>query len=101
MSESLCYQCGSKTAAARSRHAETWLAYMGAFQALVAGLLESLAHAGIKLGTCPITSEHWWAHVPWFNLVVLLVCVLPKTLGRMAAGKVWETLASRFGGKQA
>lgn len=81
--------------AAAGRRAENTLAYIGAAQALLAGTLESLAHAGVRFGSCPPIPEHWWSHVPWFNVTILLVCVLPKTIGRMSAGKVWEALANK------
>lgn len=80
------------------RRVENVLAYLGASQAVLAAGLEALTHAGVRLGSCPEPAGSWWSHVPWFNLAVLFVCVLPKTLGRVTAGKVWETLASKVPG---
>lgn len=36
---------------------------------------------------------------PWGVVLTVAACVAPKTLGRMTAGKLWEGIASKFGGK--
>jgi hypothetical protein len=33
------------------------------------------------------------------TLVIFIGCVLPKTVGRATAGKVWELLGGRIGNK--
>ena len=75
------------------RRAENVLAYAGAAQAVFAGVLESLVRAGFRLGAGDAVSG-----VPWVNLAILGVCVLPKTVGRATAGRVWDAIAGRFGG---
>jgi hypothetical protein len=80
------------------RMIENFLVLVGALQITLAASLESLTHAGVKLGSCVEFGGPWYNHVPWFNLVVLLVCILPKTIGRATAGKVWETLANKVPG---
>lgn len=39
------------------------------------------------------------ARFPWANLIIGAICVLPKTVGRATAGRVWDVLANRIGGK--
>lgn len=75
------------------RRAENVLAYAGAAQALFAGVMESLVRAGLRLGEGDAQTG-----IPWVNLAVLLVCVLPKTVGRRTGGTVWRAIAERFGG---
>lgn len=37
---------------------------------------------------------------PYVTIILVLACVLPKTVGRATAGRVWEVLANRFGGRR-
>lgn len=75
----------------RGRRAENILAYIGAGQAAFVGVLEGLTHYGL-LGTCKVDG------FPWFNIVALIVCVAPKTLGRATVGKYLDRLPI-IGGK--
>ncbi len=37
---------------------------------------------------------------PWVLLIVMAVLAAPKTLGRMTAGKVWDSVVSILPGKK-
>lgn len=76
-----------------SRHIENALAVAGIAQALLYGTLESLAHSGIRFGTCESPSG-----IPWITVMIFMGCVAPKTLGRATAGKLWEKIPI-IGGK--
>lgn len=70
-----------------SRRVEDALAIVGILQAVAYGTVESLAAAGWRFGACaPATG------FPWITAIIFLGCVLPKTLGRATAGKIWERL---------
>jgi predicted ABC-type sugar transport system permease subunit len=75
----------------RGRRVENTLAYIGAGIAVFTGVLEALSHYGF-IGTCQVTG------FPWFNIVALIVCVAPKTLGRATVGKYLDRLPI-IGGK--
>lgn len=79
--------------------AENISLYFGLGAAGLGVLVESLKQSGLIPGVA--CAEHWWQMVPWFNLSVLVICVLPKVLGRVTYGKVWEGVAARIGGKGA
>lgn len=81
----------SRSSPPKSRLIEDILAVAGIVQAMFYGTIEGLTRAGI-LGH----NEH--AGFPWVTTIIFLGCVLPKTVGRMTAGKIWETLGARFGG---
>lgn len=74
-----------------SRKIEDWLALAGVGQAMLYGLAEFLIHMGIVKGS---------DRIPWMTMALFLGCVLPKTVGRATAGKVWEAIANRFGRKE-
>lgn len=78
----------------KSRHIENALAIAGILQALLYGTLEALRHAGISFGKCEPADG-----IPWVTVMIFAGCVAPKTLGRATAGKVWDVVAGRFGGK--
>lgn len=76
----------------RSRRIEDWLAIAGVAQAMLYGIAEFLIHIGV------VTPK---SHgVPYMTIALFLGCVLPKTVGRASAGKIWEILANRFGGSK-
>lgn len=77
-----------------SRWIENGLAVVGIAQAALYGTVEALNHAGISLGSCTPSSGF-----PWITLVIFVGCVLPKTVGRASAGKVWELIGGRIGSK--
>jgi hypothetical protein len=89
-----CQTCRTERRIEGGRRSENWLAYAGAGQAIFAGIMESLVRAGVKLGDGPV--EHG---IPWINLTILVICVLPKTVGRHTAGTAIAAIANRFGGK--
>lgn len=81
----------------RSRAVEDFLAILGGL--IVAGYVvtvEMLPQICYTMGKCLV--EHRSSGVPWGVLVLVAACVLPKTLGRVSAGKVWEILGSRLPG---
>lgn len=72
--------------------------------AAIVGLLIAAATAGAegyavfaaaKSGACALDF-----HVPWGNVLLVVACVLPKTLGRSTAGKIWGAVGKRFNGGQ-
>lgn len=79
---------------AASRYIENGLAIVGILQAGLYGTLEALASVGWRLGKCEAETGF-----PWITAFILGVCVLPKTVGRATAGKVWETLGAIVGRK--
>jgi hypothetical protein len=81
----------SLAAEMRGRRVENTLAYIGAGIAVFTGVLEALNHYGI-IGACTTGG------FPWFNIVALIVCVAPKTLGRATVGKYLDRLPI-IGGK--
>lgn len=74
----------------RSRWIENVLAIVGIAQAALYGTMEALARGGFLTH-----SEH--AGFPWVTIIIFAGCVLPKTLGRATAGRVWDALASKVG----
>jgi predicted DCC family thiol-disulfide oxidoreductase YuxK len=81
--------------AEKGRQAENVSLYFGLGVAALGVLVESAKNLGLVKGA--VCAEHWWQMIPWFNLSVLVVCVLPKMVGRATYGKIWENLSSRFG----
>ncbi len=75
------------------QRAENIALYFGLFVAGIGILVESAKQLGLARGA--VCAEHWWQMVPWFNLAVLGVCVLPKMVGRQTYGKIWERALSR------
>lgn len=75
------------------QRAENIALYFGLFVAGIGILVESIKQLGLAKGQ--VCADHWWQMVPWFNLAVLFVCVLPKMVGRQTYGKIWESFASR------
>lgn len=75
----------------KSRFIEDFLAIVGILMAVFYGAMEALARGGFVTH-----NEH--AGFPWITAIVFLGCVLPKTVGRMTAGKVWEAIGSRVRG---
>jgi phenylacetate-coenzyme A ligase PaaK-like adenylate-forming protein len=73
-----------------SRRIEDALAIAGILQAGLYGTLEALASVGWRLGECAADTG-----LPWVTLAILFACVLPKTLGRATAGRIWEVIANR------
>lgn len=80
--------------AGKSRLIEDLLAVAGIAQAMFYGTIEGLTRAGVLEH-----NEH--AGFPWVTVAIFLGCVLPKTVGRMTAGRVWEALGARFAGPKA
>ena len=82
------------------RRAENVLAYAGAAPAAFLGVLEALSHYGlIGEGPAEVASlGDVVVGLPWFNIIVLVVCVAPKTLGRATVGKYLDKLPF-IGGK--
>lgn len=74
-----------------SRRLEDWGMIVGIAQAALYGVAEFLIHIGV------VTPKS--TGIPWMTIALFFGCVLPKTLGRATAGKIWEIIASRFGGK--
>jgi hypothetical protein len=73
--------------ATAGRNIENWLALAGVLQAMLYGLAEFLIHIGLATPkSCGI---------PYMTITLFLGCVLPKTIGRATAGKVWEAIANR------
>lgn len=72
------------------RWIENILAIVGILQAALYGTMEALARGGFLQH-----NEH--AGFPWITLAILGVCVLPKTVGRATAGRVWDAVATRVG----
>lgn len=70
----------------RSRWIEDALAVVGIAQAALYGTMEALARGGFLEH-----AEH--AGFPYVTMAILAVCVLPKTVGRATAGKVWDAIA--------
>lgn len=60
--------------------------------ALLYGAAEALARVGVTFGDVD-------ASFPWGLLIVELILAAPKMLGRATAGKIWEAVANRVGGK--
>jgi hypothetical protein len=58
-------------------------------------LAESAARIGLKVGECAYDSNF-----PWGLVVLVCALVLPKTLGRATAGKVWSFVGSRISGSK-
>jgi hypothetical protein len=56
---------------------------------------ESAARIGLKVGECAYDSNF-----PWGLVVLVCALVLPKTLGRATAGKVWSFVGSRISGSK-
>lgn len=59
------------------------------------GLAETLSRLGVTFGPC---HEHGF---PWGQVIAGSILVLPKTVGRATAGKVWNKIASAVPGKKA
>lgn len=79
--------------APRSRLIEDVGFVVGLVLASVYCLAEALARVGFRLGTSePITG------VPWVTLAIVFLCIAPKMIGRVSAGRAWEFIASRVGG---
>lgn len=72
------------------RWIENILAIVGILQAALYGTMEALARGGFLPHT-----EH--PGFPWVTVIIFAGCVLPKTLGRATAGRVWDAVAARFG----
>lgn len=73
--------------------AENVLAYVGAGNAAFVGILEALSH--YEIFGKPRPSGSVWEvvlNLPWFNIIVLVICVAPKTLGRATVGKYLDRL---------
>ena len=58
------------------------------------GLSEVLVHLGWKLG------PHSDTTFPWGQIIVGALLVAPKMLGRATAGKIWDAIGQKFGGKE-
>lgn len=56
------------------------------------GVAESLARLGICIGKCTAFDTSF----PWGLLIVMLVLVAPKTLGKATTGQIWTALAGRL-----
>lgn len=72
----------------RSRWVEDSLAVVGIAQAALYGTMEALARGGFLKH-----AEH--PGFPWVTVIIFAGCVLPKTLGRATAGRVWDAIAKR------
>lgn len=83
-----------KAAARRGRSVEDVAMYVGIGQAALYGVGEFL----MQIGVVPR-----YTGVPYMTIALFLGCVLPKTVGRATAGRIWtvlaDTFASRFGKK--
>lgn len=80
----------------QGRFIENALAVLGGLMAAAyVGLVEILPRACYALGRC--AREPTNADVPWGVVIVVGALVLPKTVGRATAGKVWEGIATRLG----
>lgn len=76
-----------------SRAIENALALAGMVPAFLYGIAESAARIGLHFG------DHQEDHgMPWGIIVILAICVAPKTVGKATSGKIWSVLAARFGG---
>ena len=75
---------------------ENGLAVLGGLMAAAyVGLVEILPHACHAVGRCAADpgGEHG---IPWGVVIVVAALVLPKTAGRMTAGRIYEMLFSRL-----
>jgi len=83
----------------RSRNIEDGLAIAGIIVgALYVVAVEIFPHACYSSGFCeraPVAQPF-----PWIVFCVIAACVLPKTVGRATAGKVWEIIGSRIPGSR-
>lgn len=77
--------------ALRGRRVENIGFYVGLGIAVFTAGLESLKHYGV-LGNCTT------AGLPWVNIIILIMCVGPKMLGRATIGKYIDRLPI-IGGK--
>jgi hypothetical protein len=77
----------------KRRLAEDVLAYVGAAQAVFVGTLEAIKSSGFTFGDCEVTTG-----LPYYNIIILVVLVAPKTLGRATVGKYLDKLPF-IGGK--
>lgn len=58
--------------------------------------VEVIPHVCYSLGKCihaPVPSNG----IPWGVVILVGACVLPKTVGRATAGRVWDVVAGRIG----
>jgi len=67
-----------------------------------AAILVGGASAGVKLWVYLVCSTMKECHTasagfPWETGALMLLLILPKTVGRASAGKVWEILAGKLG----
>jgi hypothetical protein len=76
-----------------SRKIENWLAVLGGViaAAYVVGveILPAVLHS---LGKAGAPGDH---EFPWGVVILVAALVLPKTVGRATAGKVWEVLGRK------
>lgn len=57
-------------------------------------LAEASARVGFCKAVCPTEVSF-----PWGMAIMVVALVLPKTVGRATAGRVWDAIADRLGGK--
>lgn len=87
-----CRPCRNENRIDAGRRSENWALYVGTAQAVFAGVTEALVRAGMRFGTGEVDTG-----MPWVNLTILFVLVLPKTVGRLQAAKVIDAITSRNG----
>jgi len=67
---------------------------VGLVVALTYGVAEALSRIGLTLGD----QAHADHGIPWGLVIIIGVCVLPKTVGKATSGRLWDALASRVSG---
>lgn len=78
----------------RHRHIEDIGFLVAIAMTLLYGLAETARRIGLCHGDCSKDPG-----IPWVTLTMAFMCILPKMLGRVTAGRVWEVVGARFGGK--
>lgn len=82
-------------------HRSRWIEDLGAIIGVLIGAayvvgVEIFPQACYSIGRCPNAPQ---AHpFPYGVLFIVTACILPKTVGRMTAGKVWESIGTKLPG---
>ena len=74
---------------------ENLLALLGGLVLAVAALAHPFRDMGLALGACPAVADHT---LPWEQLIVGVVLVMPKTISRGTASDFVGAVGKRLGG---
>lgn len=74
----------------RGRNVEDIAMYVGLVQAALYGFVEALVFLLRSLGKIPDGPHPF----PWVTMALFLGCILPKTVGRATAGRIWTGLGA-------